>query len=63
MTGRILVLLLVICCLPFFAQAEGAADSLYVKKVENLPVNIFIIFSRLAQIQLVSSNYFAQSDI
>ena len=37
MTGRILVLLLVICCLPFFAQAEGAADSLYVKKVENLP--------------------------
>ena len=39
MTGRILVLLLVICCLPLFAQAEGAADSLYVKKVENLPAD------------------------
>ena len=37
MTGRIWILLLVICCLPAFAQAEGASDSLYVKKVENLP--------------------------
>ena len=37
MTVRKWILLLVICCLPAFAQAEGASDSLYVKKVENLP--------------------------
>ena len=38
MTGRILMLLLAICCLPFPAPAEGASsETLYVKKVENLP--------------------------
>ena len=39
MNGRILMLvLLALClCLPAFAGADSASDSLYVKKVENLP--------------------------
>ena len=39
MNGRIFILaLLALClCLPVFAVAETASDSLYVKKVENLP--------------------------
>ena len=43
MNGRILVLvLLALClCLPAFAGAEEASETLYVKKVENLPEDFF----------------------
>ena len=43
MKGRLLIMaLLTLClCLPAFAGAESASETLYVKKVKNLPENFF----------------------
>ena len=38
----ILVLMALSLCLPAFAAAEGGADTLYVKKVENLPEDFIL---------------------